>query len=202
MFLVPASPESKHQCWKGIYPRWVLCEDKNNQDTLALSKAACGYSVAGRATRGYLHQSRLMAYLTMNRENMSAVQLQPQCLTALLTTPLFSGLLQDNRGTRCTTERASCQVTGEPFFLEWLQHPSWKEDTKLESKVISFQSMLPIQIKPTPNPCGLLFLDSKRAGQHLTQLVPNPRAQRVHSTFLLLMWNSSIPIMEDFYQGV
>lgn len=92
-------------------------------------------------------------------------------------------------------------MKGEPFFLEWLQHSSWKEDTKLGSKVIYFQSMLPIQIEPTPNPCGLLFLDSKRAGQHLAQLAPNPRARRAHSTFLLLLWNSSIPNMEDFYQG-
>lgn len=38
---------------------------------------------------------------------------------------------------------------------------------------------------PIPNPCGLLFLDSKRAGQHLAWLALNPRGLKVHSTFLL-----------------
>lgn len=47
---------------------------------------------------------------------MSAVQLQPQCLAALLPTPLFSCLLQGNTGTRCTTERGSLSNEGRTFF--------------------------------------------------------------------------------------
>lgn len=185
---------------KGNLSRQVLCEDKNNQDTLALSKAACGYCAAGRATRSNQNQSRLIANWTLNRGNFSSSTAAPapRCPSA---TPLFSCLLQGTRATWHTTERGSCQVKGKPFFPESLQHSSWKEDTKLESKVIYFQSMLPIQIKPTPNPCGLFFLDFKRAGQHLIQLAPNPRAQRIHSTFLLLRWNSSIPNMRISIRG-
>ena len=158
------------------------------------------------ATKSYQHQSRLIANLTTQKLISDNIHqkfcLHSHSLAALLPTSLYSWLLEDNRGTRETTERGSHDMWRENLsFLEWLEHSSQKKDAKLESKVIYLQSMLSTQMKPTPNPCGLLFLDSERAGQYLPQLAPNPRTMRVHITFLLLLWNSSIPNTEDLCQG-
>lgn len=158
------------------------------------------------ATKSYQHQSRLIANLTMqkliSKNTCQQFSVQPHTLAALLPTSLYSQLLEDNRGTKDSTERGSLDKWMENLFswsdystLHGKRTPSWSQRLSI------FQSMLPIQIKSPPNPCGLLFLDSKRAGQHLPQLAPNPRALRIHSTFLLLMWNSSIPNNEDLCQG-
>lgn len=130
----------------------------------------------------------------MSENTCQQFSLQPHTSAALCPPLCIHGCWRTKRYQR---KEEPGQVKGEPFFLEWLQHSSWKEDTKLESKVICFQSVLPVRIKPTPNPCGLFFLGYKRGGQQLAQLVPNPRAPRVHSTFLLLMQNSSTPNKED-----